>query len=66
MRRYNKGMNINPLNEAILSSAEAIFRSGYRRVTDQGRGLTSSTFRLNVSDFCGLGGAFRGCVGGIR
>ena len=29
-------MNVNPLNEAILSSAESIFRSGYRRVSDQG------------------------------
>ena len=26
-----------------------------------GRGLHSSTFRLNVSAFCGIGGAFRGC-----
>jgi len=37
------------------------------------RGLHSSTFRLNVSAFCGTGGAFRGCLrsvwevlGGIR
>jgi len=27
-------------------------------------GLHSSTFRLNVSAFCGTGGAFRGCLGG--
>jgi hypothetical protein len=26
-----------------------------------GRGLHSSTFRLNVSAFCGIGGAFSGC-----
>ena len=28
-----------------------------------GRGLHSSTFRLNLSAFCGIGGAFRGCLG---
>jgi len=26
-----------------------------------GRGLHWFTFRLNVSAFCGIGGAFRGC-----
>jgi len=38
-----------------------------------GRGLHWSTFRLNVSVFCGIGGALRGCLrvfwgdtGGIR
>ena len=32
-----------------------------------GRGLHSSTFRLNVSAFCGIGGAFRGgCLGGVQ
>jgi len=30
------------------------------------RGLHLSTFRLNVSVFCGTGGAFRGCFGGIQ
>ena len=30
------------------------------------RGLHSSTFRLNLSDFCGIGGAFRGCVGSVQ
>jgi hypothetical protein len=30
-----------------------------------GRGLHSSTFWLNVSAFCGVGGAFRGCLGGV-
>ena len=30
-----------------------------------GRGLHSSTFRLNVSTLCGIGGAFRGCLGGV-
>jgi hypothetical protein len=30
-----------------------------------GRGLHSSTFRLNVSALCGIGGALGGCVGGV-
>ena len=30
-----------------------------------GRGLHSFTFQLNVSAFCGTGGAFRGCLGGV-
>jgi len=29
------------------------------------RGLHSSTFRLNVSTFCGIGGVFRGCLGSV-
>jgi hypothetical protein len=31
-----------------------------------GRGLYSSTFRLNLSAFCGIGGTLRGCVGCVR
>ena len=31
-----------------------------------GRGLHSSTFWLNVSAFCGIGGASRGCFEGIE
>ena len=31
-----------------------------------GRGLHSSIFRLNISAFCGIGGAFRGCLGGAQ
>jgi len=31
-----------------------------------GRGLHSFTFRLNVSPFCGIGGAFMGSLGGVR
>ena len=27
--------------------------------------MNSSTFRLNVSAFCGIGGAFRACLGGV-
>jgi len=32
---------------------------------ERGRGLHSFTFRLNVSAFCGIGGAFRGHSGGL-
>ena len=30
-----------------------------------GRGAHSSTLRLNLSAFCGIGGTFRGCLGGV-
>jgi hypothetical protein len=30
-----------------------------------GRGLHSSTIRLNLRAFCGIGGAARGCLGGV-
>ena len=30
-----------------------------------GRGLHSSTFRLKVSAFCGIGGALKGCLEGV-
>ena len=33
------------------------------RTVITGRGLHSSTFQLNLSAFCGIGGAFRGCLG---
>jgi len=35
------------------------------RDSHEGRGLPSSTFRLNVSACCGTGGAFGGCSGDI-
>jgi hypothetical protein len=31
-----------------------------------GRGSHSSTFRLNLSAFCGKGGALGGCLGGVQ
>jgi len=36
----------------------------YRGYT--GRGLPSSTFRLNLSAFCGIGGAIRGYQGVVQ
>jgi len=38
---------------------------GIRRQLVPGRGLHSSTFRLNVSAFCGIGGALRGYSRGV-
>ena len=35
------------------------------KVSLHGRGLHSFTFQLNVSAFCGIGGAFRGGLGGV-
>jgi hypothetical protein len=32
---------------------------------DPGRGVHLSTFQLNVSASRGIGGAFRGCLGGV-
>ena len=39
--------------------------AGSRAVMANGRGLDSSTFRLNVSAFYGIGGALRGCSEGV-
>ena len=30
-----------------------------------GRGFHSSTFQLNLSAFCSMGGVFKGCLGGV-
>ena len=42
-----------------LAKLQASHEAGARA-----RGLHSFTFKLNVSAFCGIGGAFRGCLGG--
>ena len=34
-------------------------------ILNDGRGLHSSTFQLNLSAFCGIGDAFRDCLGGV-
>jgi len=36
-----------------------------RRREYRGGGLHSSTFRLNLSALCGIGGALRGCPWGV-
>jgi hypothetical protein len=38
----------------------------YKGDSSMGRGLHSSTFWLNVSAFCGTGGAFSGCLGIVQ
>ena len=40
------------------------WRNTWGRV--RGRGLHSPTFQLNLSALCGIGGASRGCLGGVR
>jgi hypothetical protein len=67
---------IVPLVEEMLDEGPAQATDGRRAAaavepcTICGRGLHSFTFRLNVSAFCGIGGAFRcwscGVVGGVK
>jgi len=45
------------------SELRASSRSGSSR--RGGRGIHSSTFRLNLNAFCDVEGAFRGCSGGV-
>ena len=33
--------------------------------SQDGRGLPSSTFQLKIRTFCGIGGAFMGCLGHV-
>jgi hypothetical protein len=47
--------------KALLRALAAVAPS----TATSGRGLHSSTFRLNVSAFCGIGGALNNCVGGV-
>ena len=42
-----------------------VSRPGPPRSGPCGRGLHSSTIQLNVSDFCGIGVAFMGYLGGV-
>jgi len=39
---------------------------GINAAGEVGRGLHSSTFQHNLSALCQIGGAFRGCLGGVR
>jgi hypothetical protein len=56
----------NPLKEACNDFLERLKASDAKAAPGTGRGLHSSAFRLNVSAFCGIGGAFRCYVGGIQ
>ena len=52
---------------AAVSAAFTRWTENVRELRDMaGRGLHSSTFRLNLSAFCRIGGAFRGRLGGVR
>jgi len=39
---------------------------GCTRTVPGGRGLYTFTFQLNVSAFCGIGGARKGCVARVK
>ena len=54
------GFRAQGLGFRVVRSAVAAARRETR-----GTGLHSSTFRLNVSAFCGIGAAVRGCLGGV-
>jgi len=53
--------------QAVLSDLYQATQGGIsaRAFWDNGRGLHSSTFWLNVSVFCVMGGAFRGRFRGV-
>ena len=53
-----------PLADGTSSYASSAYSGGAGSAG--GRGLHSSTFRLNVSAFCGIGGAFRVFQGVLR
>jgi hypothetical protein len=46
----------------LIPCAELLYHAKF--MPRNGRGLHSSTFRLNVSTFCGIGGEFGSCLGG--
>jgi hypothetical protein len=54
MRQYGDSPEVEVFGDASFTFAYV-----------PGRGLHSSTSRLNVSTFCGIGAACRGCVGGV-
>ena len=51
-----------PTRGTRVTSANA---KGLNYPLQYGRGLHSSTSRLNLSAFCGIGGTFRGCLEGV-
>jgi hypothetical protein len=59
-----KPLTCGTLREADVGKAVTLCGWVDKQRNMGGRGLHSSTFRLNVSAFCGMGGAFRGCLGG--
>ena len=66
------GDNAVNAQNSVLQLATASGESGLDGVAAQGlldsagRGVHSSTFQLNLSATCGIGGAFRGCLGVVQ
>jgi hypothetical protein len=62
LRRYSEVAERLTPQAALVGAgaAHAVLHSA------MGRGSHSPTFRLNVSAFCGKGGALGGCLGGVQ
>jgi len=59
-----KGGRVSALDRGAAAVGSKVY-FGPDNEDNVGRGLHSSTFRRNVGAFCGIGGAFRGCVRGV-
>ena len=55
-----------PQRRLYIPSCPTGSRAPARTATPPGRGLHSFTFQINVSAFCGIGGASKGCLGAIE
>jgi len=53
-----------PSSLSLSSSLSSLRSSLSTSPLPAARGLHSSSFRLKLSAFCGIGGALRGCLGG--
>jgi len=63
-----RASSARPYEQELMTGGAArkgVSSSALHSAVAHGRGLHSSSFRLNVSAFCGIGCAFRGCLGGI-
>jgi hypothetical protein len=54
----------NAWDDEASNICQALVVGAHGGRTAGGRGLNSSIFQLNVSAFCGIGCALRGCLGG--
>ena len=63
LRRYNEA---DPTNLETLLSLGVSHTNELDQAEATGRGLHSFTFQLKLSTFCGIRGAFRGRLGGVR
>jgi len=57
---------ISPIRLIHESTALAVLRFPVTSRSPLPRDLHSFTFQLNVSTFCGIAGAFGGCLAGVR